>query len=86
MLFTNGRADTWINPSGQFDVLRAAAPVYRFLGAGDFAASEMPPDGKLIESKLGYYIRPGAHTLLTQDWKVFLDFADKLLGAPVKSR
>src|SRR5439155_2998191 len=33
VLFTNGRADTWINPAGQFEVLRDAAPVYRLLGA-----------------------------------------------------
>lgn len=80
VLFTNGRADTWINPEGQFEVLRAAAPVYRFLGAGDFAATALPPDGKLIDSKLGYYIRSGGHTLLPEDWTVFLDFADKHLG------
>jgi hypothetical protein len=86
VLFTNGRADTWINPEGQFEVLRAAAPVYRFLGAGDFAATALPPDGKLIDSKLGYFIRPGGHTLLPGDWTVFLDFADQQLGAPKSAR
>ena len=80
VLFTNGRADTWINPAGQFEVLRAAAPVYRLLGAGDFTAEELPPDGRLIGGVLGYYLRPGGHSLLREDWKVFLDFADKHLG------
>jgi hypothetical protein len=32
-----GNHDTWINPGGQFEVMRAAAAVYRLLGAGDFA-------------------------------------------------
>lgn len=82
VLFTNGRADTWINPAGQFEVLRAAAPVYRLLDAGDFTAEELPPDGRLIDGVLGYYLRPGAHSLLREDWKVFLDFADKHLGSP----
>lgn len=82
VLFTNGRADTWINPAGQFEVLRAAAPVYRLLGAGDFTADELPPDGRIIGGVLGYYLRPGAHSLLREDWKVFLDFADKHLGRP----
>jgi hypothetical protein len=86
VLFTNGRADTWINPEGQFEVLRAAAPVYRFVGAGDFAATALPPDGKLIDSTLGYFIRPGGHTLLPGDWTAFLDFADKQLGAPKPGR
>jgi hypothetical protein len=79
VLFTNGRADTWINPAGQFEVMRAAAPVYRLLGAGDFKADELPPDGELIDGTLGYYLRPGGHSLLREDWKIFLDFADKRL-------
>lgn len=82
VLFTNGRSDTWINPAGQFEVLRAAAPVYRLLGAGDFTADELPPDGRLIDGVLGYSLRPGGHSLLREDWKAFLDFADKHLGRP----
>ena len=81
VLFTNGRSDTWINPAGQFEVMRAAAPVYRLLGAGDFTATELPPDGRIEGDTLGYYLRPGAHSLLRDDWKVFLDFADVRFGA-----
>jgi hypothetical protein len=84
VLFTNGRADTWINPQGQFEVLRAAAPVFRLLGAGDFAATQLPPDGEMIDGALGYFIRPGGHSLTLPDWTAFLDFADKHLGAPAK--
>jgi hypothetical protein len=86
VLFTNGRADTWINPAGQFEVLRAAAPVYRLLGAGDFKFEELPPDGELMGGTLGYYLRPGAHSLLREDWKVFLDFADAHLGRPASKK
>src|SRR6185369_1177116 len=86
VLFTNGRQDTWINPGGQFEVLRAAAPVYRLLGAGDFSAAELPPNGELIGDSLGYFLRPGAHALTPEDWKAFLDFADKRLGPPTKPR
>src|ERR1051325_6345127 len=82
VLFTNGRADTWINPAGQFEVLRAAAPVYLALGASDFTAEALPPNGVLIDGALGYYLRPGGHSLLREDWKVFLDFADKHWGRP----
>lgn len=82
VLFTNGRADTWINPAGQLEVLRGAASVYRLLGAGDFHAEDLPADGELIGDALGYYLRAGGHSLLKQDWKIFLDFADKHLGPP----
>jgi dienelactone hydrolase len=80
VLFSNAVEDTWANPEGQFQVLKAADPVYRLLGAGGLEAKEMPELNKLIDSKLGYYIRPGKHSMTREDWKVFLDFADKQLG------
>ncbi|HWB06267.1 MAG TPA: DUF4038 domain-containing protein [Verrucomicrobiales bacterium] len=86
VLFSNGRADTWINPAGQFAVLRAAAPVYRLLGAGDFTETNLPPDGTLLDGMLGFFIRAGGHSLRAEDWKAFLDFADKHFGPPAKPR
>ena len=76
VLLANATEDTWANPAGQFDMLRAAEPVYRLLGAGGLGATEMPEPGKLVATKLGYYIRPGKHSMTKDDWKVFLDFAD----------
>jgi hypothetical protein len=64
--------------------LRAAAPVYQLLGTGDFTAAAVPPDGTLIDGTLGFFIRPGAHSLRPEDWKAFMDFADKHFGAPAK--
>jgi hypothetical protein len=63
-------------------VLRAAAPVYRLLEAGDFSATELPPDGQSVASTLGHFLRPGGHSLRPEDWRAFLDFADKHLGLP----
>jgi hypothetical protein len=37
----------------------------------------MPGTNQLIDSNLGYFIRPGKHSMTRQDWKYFLDFADK---------
>lgn len=82
VLLSNAVEDQWANPSGQFDVLRAAEPVYRLLDAGGLKAKQMPEPGKLIDSKLGYYIRPGKHSMTREDWKIFLDFADKHFGKP----
>jgi hypothetical protein len=83
VLLSNAAGDKWANPSGQFDVLKAAEPVYKLLGAGGCDATEMPVEGKLVDSKLGYYIRAGNHAMTSGDWMVFLDFADRhLKSAP----
>jgi hypothetical protein len=77
LLFSNAVEDQWANPQGQFDVLKAAEPVYKLLGAGGLDAKKMPEPGKLIDGTLGYYIREGTHSMTKDDWKVFLDFADR---------
>lgn len=79
VLFTNGAEDQWADPGGQFDVLKAADPVYRFLGVEGLAASEMPSLGKLMDSRVGYYIREGPHVTDKGYWNVFIDFASKHL-------
>jgi hypothetical protein len=82
LLFSNAVEDVWANPEGQFDVLKAAEPVYKLLGAGGLETDKMPEVGKLSAGTLGYYIRPGKHSMTREDWKVFLDYADRHLGKP----
>jgi dienelactone hydrolase len=79
VLLANAAQDTWANPAGQFEVLEAADPVYRLLGAGGLDVKKMPAQGKLVASTLGYYIRAGKHSMTRADWRVFADFADKHL-------
>jgi hypothetical protein len=62
-------------------VLRSADPVYRFLGVDGLDAQKMPEPGRLIASRLGYFIRPGVHSMTRGDWLVFLDYADKWMPA-----
>jgi hypothetical protein len=81
VLFANAVEDQWANPAGQFEVLKAADPVYRFLGV-EGLAGEMPEPGKLLASRLGYFLRPGKHSMTRQDWEAFWTFADKHLGKP----
>lgn len=80
VLLSNAVEDQWANPSGQFEVLQGARPVYKLYGADDLDDAKMPPLGKLIDGKLGYYIREGKHSMTREDWKVFCDFADKHFG------
>jgi hypothetical protein len=80
VLFSNAVEDTWANPDGQFEVLLAADPVYRFLGVEGLAVKKSPPPGRLVDSRLGYYIRAGKHSMTREDWRVFCEFADRHLA------
>ncbi len=80
VLFSNAQDDQWANPTGQFEVLQAADSVYRFLGVEGLSAKSMPPQRRLVESRLGYYIREGKHSMTADDWEVFMNFADRQLG------
>ena len=82
VLVTAAVDDQHANPPGMFDVLQAADSAYRLLGAGGLDAHTMPEPGKLVNSRLGYYIRPGKHAMTADDWKVFLTYADTHLGKP----
>jgi dienelactone hydrolase len=79
VLLPNAEEDLWANPSGQFAMLEAADPVYRLLGAEGLAGGARPEMNKLIDSRLGYFIRTGKHAMTRADWQVFLDYADKHL-------
>ena len=80
VLLPNAVEDQWANPAGQFDMLKAAEPVYRLYGTEGCAAETMPETGKLVDSKLGYWIRPGKHSMTKADWDVFVSFADRHFG------
>ena len=79
VLFSNATEDTWANPAGQFDVLKAAEPVYRLFGAGGLDADGMPHPPCLIPGRLGYFLREGKHSMTAEDWDAFLAFADRWL-------
>jgi len=77
VLFSNAVEDTWANPDGQFEVLQAATPVYQLLGVEGLAPGKKPESGKLIDSRLGYFLRDGKHSMTLEDWQAFWAFADK---------
>ena len=77
VLLSNAEQDTWSDPAGQFEMLEAADAVYRLLGVEGLSAEKMPGNNELIDSRLGFYIRPGEHSTTKEDWQTFLDFADR---------
>lgn len=79
VLLANAEDDQWANPAGQFELMLAAEPVYQLTGGGRIGTREMPATGRLINSRLGYHLRPGKHAMGANDWRVFLEFADRWL-------
>jgi hypothetical protein len=77
VLISAAEEDQWSNPAGQFEVARAATPVYELLGAEGVRDSQMPPPRHMTGGRLSYYLREGKHSMTADDWAVFLGFADK---------
>jgi hypothetical protein len=86
VLLSNAVEDQWANPSGQFEMLKAAEPVYKLLGVGGLEDHKMPEVGRLSPGRLGYYIREGKHSMTPGDWRVFCDYADRQLGKPSRGK
>jgi hypothetical protein len=84
VLFSAAQEDQWANPAGQFEVLRGAESVYKLFGVPALETSQMPAERQLVGQRLGYYIREGKHSMTSDDWRVFMDFADRQWKSPVK--
>ena len=73
----SGVEDTWADGRGEYLSAYHASEVYRLLGKKGLTSEASPPVGEaIIESDVGYHIRPGGHSITMYDWDRFLDFAD----------
>lgn len=82
LLLQTGSTDYWSDPKGEFLSAVAAAPVYNLFGLkGPDAATPMPVanNQSLLMNPLGYYMHDGGHTVLPEDWKLFISYMKKYL-------
>jgi hypothetical protein len=79
LLILSGSEDKWSDPEGEFLGGFHANPVYRLLKTDGLLALQQPAPGNLISSTVGYYLRPGPHDVMLEDWQATLAFADKHL-------
>jgi hypothetical protein len=79
VLINSATEDRWADPKGEFLSAVGADPVYRLLGTGGLSQNDWPPPGKLLDSRIGYYLRVGPHDVTLDDWKAYVAFADKHL-------
>jgi hypothetical protein len=73
-----GLTDQWSDPKGEFLSMEAAGPVYRLVGGKDLGVTELPAlDTPVTGGDLAFHYHSGGHTAVPQDWKAFLDFAER---------
>ncbi|SHE58487.1 hypothetical protein SAMN05443144_10291 [Fodinibius roseus] len=79
LLLTNATEDIHADPHGQFDMLVAATPVYELFGAEGIKTDIYPEVNTLVDSPLGYFVRPGNHSVIDKDWEIWLDYCDRYI-------
>jgi hypothetical protein len=79
VLLSSATEDLWANPAGSFAMLRAADPVYRLLTGEGIDESALSAPGVLLDTRLGHFLRAGRHSMTSEDWAAWLDYADMWL-------
>ena len=76
-LLVEGFNNPWFDTYGEFLAIKAASPVWTFLGAEGLPEVEWPAneDSSAIGRNLGYVRRDGGHGIAIKDWEWILDFA-----------
>lgn len=83
-LYVSSFPGRWFDPYGEFLSMKAAEPVWRFLGHDGLPAESWPDDlAPALGSHLAYHRRPFEHGIATYDWQAYLAFTDKAFGVTI---
>lgn len=82
-LLIQGFDDPWYDTEGEYMAVKAASPVWKFLGKSGMPDVEWPDDYDLsaVGEYLGYYRRDNLHGIAAYDWEQMFKFADKFFFA-----
>jgi hypothetical protein len=77
-----GVGDQWSDPKGEFLAMVAAGPVYKLLGASGLGTDRVPDlDKPVIGGHLAFHYHSQGHRAVPEDWRLFLEFADRHYAA-----
>jgi hypothetical protein len=80
-LYVSSFPGAWFDPRGEFLSVKAAEPVWRFLGHPGLPAETWPAEKEpAIGPRLAYHLRPGKHGIDAYDWQNYLAFTDRVFG------
>lgn len=74
VLLGNARRDVWSDPNGAFRAAIGADPVYELYGSAGLDQERL--DDWRPGEDLAFWIRPGTHGVVEEDWPAFLEFLD----------
>lgn len=74
VLLGNARRDVWSDPNGAFRAAIGADPVYELYGAKGLEQTRL--DDWRPGADIAFWIRPGTHGVVEEDWPAFLEFLD----------
>lgn len=74
ILLGNARRDVWSDPNGAFRAAMGADPVYELMGSAGLKQDRL--DDWRPDADLAFWIRPGTHGVVKEDWPAFLQFLD----------
>jgi len=74
ILLGNARRDVWSDPNGAFLAAQAASDIYQQMGVEGLEQSSLSEFNP--EANLSFWMRPGTHGVVEEDWPSFLQFLD----------
>jgi len=74
VLLGNAKRDVWSDPEGGFRAAQGATPVYQLYGSDGLRQSKLTNFDPFAD--LSFWIRPGTHGVVKEDWPAFLEFLD----------
>lgn len=78
VLLGNARRDVWSDPNGAFRAALGANPAYRLFGSAGMTAERL--DDFRPGDDIAFWLRPGTHGIVEEDWPAFLKFLDAHFG------
>ena len=70
--------DDWAGPRGEYASAVLASEAWRLYGKKGLVSTGFPRrDLSRKDGEIGYHVRTGKHALTLDDWRLYLDFADK---------
>ncbi len=77
LLVCSAIEDEWADPLGEYQAVEAAAPAWALFGIDDFKAAGFPETGDLVGTVPAYHVREGGHSVVSEDWTLWIDWADQ---------